>query len=421
MIPVGYALPPDTASLDLLADLIERGPDYYEVTPETLWWGEPDPRPNGFWRLFLALARRFRRPVVAHGVGLSLGSSGGGPDRRARWLHRIRADHAAFGFGWYTDHLGASVLDGLHLALPTPVPMIPAAAARLRRRLWELSRVVPDVGVENTCNYAVFGDPMDEPAFLTAALDRPRTWLLLDLHNVYTMGQNLGFDPLDWIARAPLDRVLEIHVSGGSESEPGWLPEGRILRLDSHDTGVPEAVWTLLEQVAPRCPNLRGITLERFEGTVRPEEVAALTAELARLREFASSLPDPVSGLAPPPLDPEPPDPPPDAWERPLAEAWLSPDPVSRMSEVSQSLQADLRLNQADPDGLRISALLISKLRFERLMHGSRQARDAFERDPASFAARFRRYVRAVAPTAQGPLDEARLWLAWAGQQALAS
>jgi hypothetical protein len=36
--------------------------------------------------------------------------------------------------------------------------------------------------------------------------------------------------------------------------------------------------------VAPRCPNLRGVTLERMEGTVGDGDVTLLAAEMQRLR-----------------------------------------------------------------------------------------------------------------------------------------
>ena len=61
--------------------------------------------------------------------------------------------------------------------------------------------------------------------------------------------------------------MIEIHLSGGSDSEPGWLPDGRTLRLDTHDGPVPEPVWRAYEQVRPRCPNLRGVVVERMTGT----------------------------------------------------------------------------------------------------------------------------------------------------------
>lgn len=82
--------------------------------------------------------------------------------------------------------------------------------------------------------------------------------------------------------------MIELHVSGGSYSDASWLPSGAVKRLDSHEGAVVEAVWRLAEALAPRCRNLRGITLERMEGTVRPRDVPLLREELSRVRRLAA-------------------------------------------------------------------------------------------------------------------------------------
>jgi uncharacterized protein (UPF0276 family) len=291
MIPIGLTLQPDPQFLALLDEQIENSVDYYEVAPETLW--RQDERgalsPNGFHRRFSGLAARSGRPFVAHGVGFSLGSAAAADAlRRRRWLARLRADQNVFQFRWYTDHLGATSLDGLAMTLPLPLPMTAHAATVVRRRLRALQRVVADVGVENNVAYFLLGDPLDEPAFLARIVDAPATHLLLDLHNLYTMAHNFGFDAEAYLARIDLRRVIELHVSGGADSDPRWLPSGRVLRLDSHDRAVPEAVWRLCEEVVPRCPSLRGITLERMEGTVTANDVPSIAEELRRLRGIAN-------------------------------------------------------------------------------------------------------------------------------------
>jgi uncharacterized protein (UPF0276 family) len=101
---------------------------------------------------------------------------------------------------------------------------------------------------------------------------------------------NAGFDPWRYVERLPLERVIEIHVSGGSDSEPAWLLSGAALRLDSHDSAVPEDVWRMLERVAPLCPNLRGVTLERMEGTVGEDDVGVLEEELRRVRSIVGGV-----------------------------------------------------------------------------------------------------------------------------------
>lgn len=283
---VGFTLQPEERYLDLCGALLREVPDYYQVAPETTWRPAPDGdfAPNGFHAAFRELGAETGKPFVAHGVGFSLGTARRDPERDERWLRRIRADHAIFGFEWYTDHLGVTLLDGHELALPLPLPMTDGAAVLVRRSLARLQGAVPDVGFENSTFYYHLGDPLDEPAWIARALAAPRTHLLLDLHNVHTTAENAGFDPREYLARAPLEKVVEIHVSGGSTSEEGWLPSRRRMRLDSHDGAVPEEVWRLLEAVLPRCPNLRGVTLERMEGTVGEADVPLLREELLRAR-----------------------------------------------------------------------------------------------------------------------------------------
>jgi len=393
----------------------------------------PDGRlaPNGFHRRFLELKERTGKPFVAHGVGLSLGSFGRDERRRrARWLRRLREDHALFQFRWYTDHLGATTLGGQVLALPIALPMTPAFAAQVRRTLRAAQAVIPDVGLENTAPTVLFGRPLDEPGFIAAALARPRTHLLLDLHNLHTLALNFGVDPDEYLARLDLSRVIEIHVSGGSWSDPAWLPGGRSLRLDSHDGAAPDQVLALLEKVAPRCPNLRGITLERMEGSVAAPDVAVLAAELRHLRGVARSLarrggagepgghqtaalpghwPRSHGEAASPELE---------ALQRALADALRAEDPVTATARLADApgLDAALRdaLRAADPDGLRLTALLVAKLRFERIIRGSAAAARWFDSDAPGFSAAFRRYHAQVPPLALFPAAEAKQFLDWA-------
>jgi uncharacterized protein len=286
VIATGFTLPPDGESLEQLYPLILGEPELYEVAPETLWrQREGRLVANGFHQRFLELKARTGRPFVAHGVGLSVGGTTAADGARRRtWLNQIAADHAAFDFLWYTDHLGVSAPDGLALTLPLPVPLTAAAAAGVARQLKALQQIVPDVGVENTAHHFVLGDPLDEPGFIARCLSGRRTHLLLDLHNVHTMALNLGFDAAAYLDRLPLHRVIELHLSGGAESNPGWLPSGRTLRLDSHDGAVPEVVWSLLDRVVRRCPNLRAVVLERLERTAGTDEVPLLREELRRIR-----------------------------------------------------------------------------------------------------------------------------------------
>lgn len=285
---VGFTLQPEARFLELCASLLREEVDYYEVAPETTWAADETGafRPNGYHAQFLALAERTRKPVVAHGVGFSLGSADRDPERDARWIAAIARDHARFGFRWYTDHLGVTRLDGSELTLPLPLPHNDEAARAVRSALDALAGIVPDVGFENSAFPFFLDDPLDEPRWIASLLSAPRRHLLLDVHNLVTNAENAGFDARAYADCLPLERVIEVHVSGGSPSDPAWLPSGRVMRLDSHDDAVPERVWMLAEELVPRSPNLRGITLERMEGTVDQDDVPVLREELRRARRI---------------------------------------------------------------------------------------------------------------------------------------
>lgn len=287
-VAVGLTLQPEPAYLELLAPLFAEV-DYFEVTPETAWRRDAASGalvPNGYWREYLRLGEAHDKPFVAHAVHGSFGTAAASDrPRQHEWQQAVAQMHAVFDFGWFTDHLGASVLGDRGVALPIALPMTDVAARLVRERLLSLQQVVPDVGVENSVFYFLLGDWLDEPAFVAEILSPPRTHLLLDLHNAWTMAHNVGADVEDYLTRLDLSRVLEIHLSGGRDSPAGWLPDGRTLRLDSHDDAVPEEVWQLFERVLPRCANLRGVTLERMEGTIDESAVTVVGDELRRIRE----------------------------------------------------------------------------------------------------------------------------------------
>lgn len=107
------------------------------------------------------------------------------------------------------------------------------------------------------------------------------------------------------------------------------------------------------------------------------------------------------------------------ALERALASALRAPDPVSALARATEGLSPEHAgaLARIAPDGLRIAALLVARLRFERLAQGSSLASQWFEDDPAGFAAAFRRYHAEVPASAIFPADEGVLFAAWHERQ----
>lgn len=98
-----------------------------------------------------------------------------------------------------------------------------------------------------------------------------------------------------------------------------------------------------------------------------------------------------------------------------VARILMAADPVAALRAHAAQPGADPCFATIDEDGLRIAALLVVKLRFQRLTNASRQANEWFERDPRGFAAAFRRYHQEVPPTAFDPWREAQQFAEWSG------
>lgn len=107
-----------------------------------------------------------------------------------------------------------------------------------------------------------------EPDFIAAAVERTGVGLLLDLAHARVSAASLGIPIDDYLAALPLDRVVQLHVSG-----PRW--EDGVLR-DAHEP-LQEEDYELLREVLRRT-RPRAVTLEYHR------DEAALKEQVARLR-----------------------------------------------------------------------------------------------------------------------------------------
>ncbi len=182
-----------------------------------------------------AVAARY--PVVAHNISLNLlGTDPLDADylRRLRWLVRRH------GMPCVTDHLAWTRSDGQrhHDLLPAPcsAELVPWAAARIRA---VRDAVGAPFGVENPSTYLRFTrDDLPEWEFVRRVVEAADCGLLLDVNNVFVSAVNHGFDPRDYLAAVPWERVLYVHVAGHTVR-----PDG--LRHDTHDGAVAPEVWAL--------------------------------------------------------------------------------------------------------------------------------------------------------------------------------
>jgi len=282
--PYFAALPADLYRSDLIA--------FVEITPETIC------RQRGIGNsveleivpelLVNAQQTCADLPVVIHGVELSIGSAHGLNSAYLNMLDRFQKE---WSFVWHSEHLGFQTIAGeddatLEIGVPLPMPATAEAVELVASRSASIQQrySVPFL-LENPAHY--FRDlPTDpeignEAGFLQAVTKNSGCYLLLDLHNLYCNAVNLHFDAQEMINRLPLDRVIEIHVAGGSWRGGFWM--------DAHDGRVPEPVWKLLEYVLPLAPNVAGVVFELLEEHAVRLGLAAIEEELRRAWQIWNS------------------------------------------------------------------------------------------------------------------------------------
>lgn len=186
----------------------------------------------------LAMLDRIRAdyPMVMHGVSLSIGSDE--PLDRS-YLADLKALEQRVEPLWISDHLCWTGINAhnSHDLLPLPYD-----APALQCVVDNIGRVQDFLGrrmlIENPSSYVTFrSSDRSEWAFLAEMAERADCLLLLDVNNIYVSARNHGFDPLDYLAGLPADRIQQIHLAGHSDMGDHVI--------DTHDATVCDAVWDL--------------------------------------------------------------------------------------------------------------------------------------------------------------------------------
>lgn len=214
----------------------ERAIDFLEIIPEN-YVGR-----GGHDRQTLLKCRE-RWPMLCHGVSVSAGS----PDPLdLAYLAELKELLHGLEIPLYTDHLCYTTVGGFqsHQLLPLPFngDAVRHAAARIRRISDALD--LP-VAVENITFYAFMpGTDLDHAQFVAAVCTEADCGLLLDVNNLYVNCVNHGRDPLEQLAKLPLNRVRQIHLAGHSDQG------GRL--IDDHGSPTCPEVLALYEVVVQR-------------------------------------------------------------------------------------------------------------------------------------------------------------------------
>ena len=217
---------------------------------------------------------RERYPLALHGVSLSIGSTA--PLDRG-YLEQLKALAARIEPAWVSDHLCWTGVASRNTHDLLPLPYTEEALRHIIARV----RTVQDILgrrilLENVSSYVAFRDSaLSEWEFLAEVARGADCLLLLDVNNIYVSSVNHEFDPHEYLAGIPPERVQQIHLAG-HENHGDYL-------IDTHDHPVPDPVWQLYAAALARL----GPVATMIERDDRIPPLAELVAELDEARAIA--------------------------------------------------------------------------------------------------------------------------------------
>jgi uncharacterized protein (UPF0276 family) len=276
----GFDLP------DAVLDLV----DVIELTPETI--AHPGPDGPVLDRKLSARLRELNesKPLLIHGVSLSIGSADEWNDS---YLGLLDQCFAMFpNITWHSEHLGFSRVDGTELCTMLPVPYTQESLDLSVRRVEAiLARYGRPFLLEPVVNLlpAPPGD-YSESAYLNRLAAASGAGFVVDAYNLLCDARNHQRDIARFLDELDSNHVREVHVAGGVAISG--------VQLDVH-TAAPEPATldiaaTILRKTSSHRPVVTFELLrEGLEilGAELPDAVARVRRWLEEVHDVPSAIP----------------------------------------------------------------------------------------------------------------------------------
>ncbi|MFI4938711.1 MAG: DUF692 domain-containing protein [Candidatus Berkiellales bacterium] len=216
---------------DHYADILEHKPkvDWFEILTEN--YLVPGGKP-----LYYLDKIRAHYPMVMHGVSMSIGSM---DPLNWDYLSQVKALADRIQTKWLSDHLCWTSIHNTNSHDLLPLPYTEEALDYVIKRVSQVQDYLGrQILIENPSSYLTFThSDLTEWEFLRHLAEQADCYLLLDVNNIYVSAFNHGFDPLDYLAGIPGNRVKQIHLAGHSNNGDHII--------DTHDATIIDPVWAL--------------------------------------------------------------------------------------------------------------------------------------------------------------------------------
>lgn len=252
--------------------------DWFEIISENFMDSAGRPR-----YVLDQIAERY--PTVMHGVSLSIGST---DPLDFDYLARLKRLARETKPRWISDHLCWTGVMGLNAHDLLPIPLNEDTLRHVIDRV----RTVQDylerpLVLENPSTYVTFThSTLSEWEFLRRLADETNCGLLLDVNNVYVSSCNHDYDPHEYLAGLPHERIVQCHLAGHTDCGTH--------RIDTHDDHVIDPVWELYRQAHQATGGVSTL----LEWDARIPEFPVVHAEVLKAKQFMGPR---LAGAAAPP------------------------------------------------------------------------------------------------------------------------
>jgi len=283
---VGISLMPEADFIESALPLFQNGEiDVIEWSFDTLKYSVKESE----WLSLLLNEYSNSRRLIGHGVRFSL-LKGQWDNNKEKWLKHLSKTVKKYNYRHITEHFGFMTSDNFHKGAPLPVPFNKTTLAIGQDRLKRLqnSAQLP-IGIENLAFAFSEEQVKEQGEFLEKLIEPVNGFLILDIHNIWCQSINFKIEALSLINSYPLNKVKEIHISGGSWAN---VSTGKTkVRRDTHDEAVPKEIFDLLKETLPLCNNIEYVIFERLGNTLSsPKEKLQFVKDFKKIKKIVYDI-----------------------------------------------------------------------------------------------------------------------------------
>lgn len=190
--------------------------------------------------------------IIPHGIGLSIGSV---MQLDKDYLRAIKRVSDLVKSPYYSEHLCMTCVPGIDIGHLSPLWFTDEVLKATIKKVNHVQDFLAKPLILENVTYLINipNGTMSQTEFFHRLVEATGCGILLDITNIYVNSVNHNYNPIDFLDRMPLSKVVQVHIAGGY-----WR---RGILVDGHSEPVQNESWELLKALAEKT-QVKGVILE---------------------------------------------------------------------------------------------------------------------------------------------------------------